>query len=141
MRNTFIRKSVLFQYLVHYLSSLRDWCPREFSKYDIPAFSFTLLRDAHVCPSMVLSHSPQTVAIVCLSIALRTFRVGTLTFAVLFNSSPLRCDAQRFSFKEITNQHDIRLVHSELKFYVAFTWWYKRDLLNVPTLSTPVQFS
>ncbi|VDD87814.1 unnamed protein product [Enterobius vermicularis] len=83
------------QYLVHYLSSLRDWCPREFSKYDIPAFSFTLLRDAHVCPSMVLSHSPQTVAIVCLSIALRTFRVNVCTrwynvFSESMTSSKLR---------------------------------------------------
>uniref|UniRef100_A0A0N5AEQ5 Cyclin-Q n=1 Tax=Syphacia muris TaxID=451379 RepID=A0A0N5AEQ5_9BILA len=63
------------QYLLHYLSSLRDWCPEEFSLYDIPALSFTLLRDAHVCPSLVLSHNPQTIAIVCLAIALRTFKV------------------------------------------------------------------
>lgn len=52
------------------------WCPHEFTKFHIGAVSFILLRDAHVDPDWVLSHSPQTIAIVCLAVALRIAKVN-----------------------------------------------------------------
>lgn len=64
-----------FQYLLHYISSLMHWYPHEFTKFNIGAISFIILRDAHVNPDWVLSHSPQTIAIVCLAVALRITKV------------------------------------------------------------------
>lgn len=63
------------QYLLQYVSSLQHWCPREFTNSGVAAISFILLRDAHVSPAWILSHSPQTIAIVCLAIALRATKV------------------------------------------------------------------
>uniref|UniRef100_F1LAN0 Cyclin-related protein n=2 Tax=Ascaris TaxID=6251 RepID=F1LAN0_ASCSU len=63
------------KYLLQYVSSLQHWCPREFTNSGVAAISFILLRDAHVSPAWILSHSPQTIAIVCLAIALRATKI------------------------------------------------------------------
>ncbi|EFO23361.2 cyclin domain-containing protein [Loa loa] len=76
------------KYLLHYISSLMHWCPHEFTKFHIGAVSFIILRDAHVDPGWVLSHSPQTIAIVCLAVALRIAKVsiGVRWYSVFYSS-------------------------------------------------------
>ncbi|VDK75736.1 unnamed protein product [Litomosoides sigmodontis] len=76
------------KYLLHYVSSLMHWCPHEFTKFHIGAVSFILLRDAHVDPDWVLSHSPQTIAIVCLAVALRIAKVsiGVRWYSIFYSS-------------------------------------------------------
>uniref|UniRef100_A0A183V7V1 Cyclin-related protein FAM58A n=1 Tax=Toxocara canis TaxID=6265 RepID=A0A183V7V1_TOXCA len=63
------------KYLLQYVSSLEHWYPRKFSDSGVAAVSFILLRDAHASPAWVLSHSPQTIAIVCLAVALRATKI------------------------------------------------------------------
>uniref|UniRef100_A0A0R3RVP9 Cyclin-Q n=1 Tax=Elaeophora elaphi TaxID=1147741 RepID=A0A0R3RVP9_9BILA len=76
------------KFLLHYISSLMHWCPHEFTKFHIGAISFIILRDAHVDPGWVLSHSPQTIAIVCLAVALRIAKVsiGVRWYSVFYSS-------------------------------------------------------
>ncbi|CAG9538368.1 unnamed protein product [Cercopithifilaria johnstoni] len=76
------------KYLLHYISSLMHWCPHEFTKFHIGTISFIILRDAHVDPDWVLSHSPQTIAIVCLAVALRVAKVsiGVRWYSVFYSS-------------------------------------------------------
>ncbi|EJW88847.1 cyclin domain-containing protein [Wuchereria bancrofti] len=76
------------KYLLHYISSLMHWCPHEFTKFHIGAISFIILRDAHVDPYWVLSHSPQTIAIVCLAVALRIAKVsiGVRWYSIFYSS-------------------------------------------------------
>ncbi|VDO40828.1 unnamed protein product [Onchocerca flexuosa] len=76
------------KYLLHYISSLMHWCPHEFTKFNIGAISFIILRDAHVNPDWVLSHSPQTIAIVCLAVALRIAKIsiGVRWYSVFYSS-------------------------------------------------------
>ncbi|KAL3986223.1 Cyclin N-terminal domain family protein [Acanthocheilonema viteae] len=76
------------KYLLHYISSLMHWCPHEFTKFHIGAISLIILRDAHVDPDWVLSHSPQTIAIVCLAVALRIAKVsiGVRWYSVFYSS-------------------------------------------------------
>ncbi|VDN60124.1 unnamed protein product [Dracunculus medinensis] len=73
-------------FLLHYISALQHWCPREFEQKHVGELSFILLRDAHVHPDWVLAHSPQTVAIICLSIALRASKVNFLNFLFIYIS-------------------------------------------------------
>uniref|UniRef100_A0A8L7YPW3 Bm9343, isoform a n=2 Tax=Brugia malayi TaxID=6279 RepID=A0A8L7YPW3_BRUMA len=76
------------KYLLHYISSLMHWCPHEFTRFHIGAISFIILRDAHVDPYWVLSHSPQTIAIVCLAVALRIAKVsiGVRWYSIFYSS-------------------------------------------------------
>uniref|UniRef100_A0A915PKC3 Cyclin N-terminal domain-containing protein n=1 Tax=Setaria digitata TaxID=48799 RepID=A0A915PKC3_9BILA len=70
------------KYLLHYISSLMHWCPHEFTQFHVGTVSFIILRDAHVDPDWVLSHSPQTIAIVCLAVALRIAKHNFCNFEV-----------------------------------------------------------
>ncbi|KAM3716153.1 Cyclin-Q [Dirofilaria immitis] len=76
------------KYLLHYISSLMHWCPHEFTKFNIGSISFIILRDAHVNPDWVLSHSPQTIAIVCLAVALRITKIsiGVRWYSIFYSS-------------------------------------------------------
>ncbi|MFH4981617.1 hypothetical protein AB6A40_008326 [Gnathostoma spinigerum] len=75
-------------YLALYLSSLGHWMPREFKENHVGVTAFILLRDIHVSPRWVLSHSPQTVALVCLAVALRITRVSiNVEWQRVFNES------------------------------------------------------
>ncbi|VDN05812.1 unnamed protein product [Thelazia callipaeda] len=76
------------KYLLHYISSLMHWCPHEFVNYHIGTISFIVLRDAHADPDWILSHSPQTIAIVCLGVALRLTKVsiGVRWYSVFYSS-------------------------------------------------------
>lgn len=70
----------IFQYLSLYISSLMHWCPHEFKRQHVGFIAHVLLRDAHVDPEWVFSHNPQTIAVVCLSLAMRITQVWLLLY-------------------------------------------------------------
>ncbi|VDK51761.1 unnamed protein product [Anisakis simplex] len=93
-----------FQYLLQYVSSLQHWCRGDLSWNGVAEICFILLRDAHISPGWVLSHSPQTIAIVCMSVAIRAAKVKIeerwySTFSVSMTRSKLRRLEEEFLSK------------------------------------------
>uniref|UniRef100_A0A914W0W4 Cyclin-Q n=1 Tax=Plectus sambesii TaxID=2011161 RepID=A0A914W0W4_9BILA len=64
------------KFLLHYLVTLKHWLsPSAWERSPLAETAWTLLRDAYARPDWVTAHSPQTVAIICLNLALRIHSV------------------------------------------------------------------